>query len=60
MENEGIMGIQGQTGFVPFMRPDQSFNMESWYVLQNKPSVLQALRNQMLETSLDDFNGIVE
>lgn len=57
----GVKGINGQTGFIPFIIADnsgrQSFNAAAWQELQNKPEELQALRTNMLETSLKDFAG---
>ena len=58
---DGVKGIDGQTGFIPFIITDssgrQSFNAAAWQELQNKPEELQALRTTMLETNLRDFAG---
>jgi len=54
-------GIQGQTGFIPFLLTDNRggkvFNAAAWQELQNRPEELQALRTTMLESNLQDFIG---
>ena len=58
---DGVKGVDGQTGFIPFIITDnsgrQSFNASAWQELQNRPEELQALRTTMLETNLKDFAG---
>ena len=54
----GNRGVQGDTGFIPFMHPNGGFNQAAWIVLSSKPEALADLRLDIMEMNMQDFSGL--
>ena len=61
----GVRGVHGQTGFIPFKIKDsngkEGYNQAAFmHLQQNKPGDLQKLRDLMLKTSLAEYSRTVD
>jgi hypothetical protein len=57
--NLGQRGVNGSTGFVPFIDPRTgTFNQATWTILQQNPNSLAKIKQRVLNMSMQEFSGL--